>query len=120
MRPLRALTVTVAAALGSVCGEKDASAAGDQRLVPDLHGKTLRDATCRLKSLGLRWRLRGSRRSESGSPSGCGDNGTGGSMDDLPVTGQTPKAGTRIRLGAAVTLDDVCTDATRQRRAGCL
>ena len=41
-------------------------------------------------------------------------------MDDLPVTGQSPKAGTRMPRGATVTLDDLCTDLVRQRGGACL
>src|SRR3954447_26067557 len=111
MRPLLALRLMVAAAFCGACGQKDVSVAGRHPAVPDLHGKTLREATCQLHSLGLRWRTRGTRGSRSGSPSGCGDNGTGGSLDDLPVTGRSPKADTRMPFGASVTLDDICTDA---------
>ena len=108
--------------IGAGCAAGDAptgAATPAHVVVPDLKGKTQRDALCQLQRLGLRWRFRGGHGVQSRPPAGCGDNGIGGSMDDIPVTGQTPRPGARVRRSDVVTLDDLCTDAARERK-GCL
>jgi hypothetical protein len=65
---------------------------------------------CALQDLGLRWRFRGSRTVQSGPLRECGDSSIGSSGDDIPVTGQTPRAGARVPPGAVIVIDDFCTD----------
>jgi hypothetical protein len=81
--------------------------------VPDLGGAKLRHAQCQLQRLGLRWRFRGDRHVYSGDRE-CTDEATGSSLDDIPVTGQTPRPGARVRRGAVIVVDDVCTDLARR------
>jgi beta-lactam-binding protein with PASTA domain len=121
MRAPLALMLIVCAFAGACCATSDAPAEATKPgrvVVPNLKGKTRRDALCQLQRLGLRWRFRGGRQVESQPPSGCGDNGIGGSLDDIPVTGQAPRPGARVRRGAVITLDDMCTDAAREGK-GC-
>jgi beta-lactam-binding protein with PASTA domain len=118
MRQSVAVVLAVFALAGAGCGGATTPAPeqSDARVtVPDLRGVTLRDATCRLKDMGLRWRLRGERRAYTRQFSGCGDGdeGIANSGDDDPVTGQTPAPGTRVRRGAVVTLDTECADLAR-------
>ena len=49
--PLAAVTLLVAAAVCGACGQTDASPSSRHPVVPDLHGETLREATCQLQSL---------------------------------------------------------------------
>lgn len=86
--------------------------------MPDLRGTSLRDATCRLKDMGLRWRERGERRAYTRQFSGCGDDGIGSSRDDNRVTGQSPRPGARVRRGTVVVLDTECAVAL-PANAGC-
>jgi hypothetical protein len=86
--------------------------------VPDLHGAKLRSAECRLQHLGLRWRFWGDRDVSSRNAE-CTDPNTGSSLDDIPVTGQTPRPGVRVRPGAVIVVDDVCTDLARTGKGGC-
>jgi hypothetical protein len=122
MRAPFALLLVACAVAGAGCAGSDAptgATAPAHVVVPNLKDKMRRDALCQLQGLGLRWQFRGSRGVESQPPSGCGDNGIGGSLDDIPVTGQAPRAGARVRRGDVITLDDLCTDAAREGK-GCL
>jgi beta-lactam-binding protein with PASTA domain len=116
-----ALSLVVVAGFGAGCGATGATAPdrGGRVVVPNVRGEQLRPATCRLQRLGLRWHFRGERDVYSRPLSGCGENGIGGSLDDIPVTGQTPRAGTRVRRGKAVVIDDLCTDAARKGAGAC-
>lgn len=118
MRARLVISVLGAALAVGGCGSGNERASQGRVVVPDLKGKTLRDATCGLQQLGLRWRSRGTR--GISPPVNCGVGNGGGSMDDIPVTGQTPQPGSRVRPGSVVTLDDLCTDAARKRQGGCL
>jgi hypothetical protein len=40
-------------------------------------------------------------------------------MDDIPVTGQSPHPGVRVRRGAVITIDDLCTVAARKGEGAC-
>ena len=110
-RPVTVL-LTVLAMAGAGCGAAATSARerGDAPVtVPDLTGKTLRDATCALIAVHLRWSL-GSRQDAAAEPlSSCGSGSVHSSMDDIRVTVQTPTPGTRVRPGAVVILHDLCT-----------
>jgi hypothetical protein len=114
--------LVVCALAGAGCGSGDAPtpAAHGRVVMPDLEGKTRRQATCELQRLGLRWRFRGSDGAESRPAAGCGDNHMGASGDDIPVTGQTPRPGARLRRGTVVTLDDICTDAAKSGGSRCV
>jgi hypothetical protein len=111
-RACMAAVIAVCMLASSGCASADGTAneRSDGRVaVPKLVGATLRDATCTLLDMHLRWRFRGGRASAR-PMSGCGDDGVGSSMDDIPVTGQRPAAGTRVRRGSVVVLEDECMD----------
>jgi beta-lactam-binding protein with PASTA domain len=116
MRAPLCLILVACAVAGAGCARS--AAAPTRVVVPQLKGETRREALCRLQGLGLRWRFRGGRHAESRPASGCGDNGIGGSLDDIRVTRQAPPAGAHVRRGAVITLEDMCTDAAREGK-GC-
>jgi hypothetical protein len=86
--------------------------------VPHLSGAELRPAVCRLQRLGLRWRFRGTRHVEARNRE-CTDENVGGSLDDIPVTGQSPRPGARVPRGSVIVIDDFCTDLARRGAGGC-
>ena len=117
-----AVVVAVFALAGTGCAgtARPAAERSDAHLaVPDLGGATLRDATCRLTDMHLRWRVRGQRHATTRPLSGCGSDGVGSSMDTVRVTGQTPAPGTRVRRGTVIVLDDQCTDSVRSGGGAC-
>lgn len=77
--------------------------------VPDLVGKTLREATCTITAAHLRWTLTGPRYATSGPLSGCGSQGVASSLDDIRVLGQTPAAGASVAPGTVIALRTICT-----------
>ena len=117
-----AAVIAVLALLATGCGAAATPAAERSKArvaVPDVRGATLRDATCRLTDLGLRWRLRGSRRASVRQLSGCGNDGIVSSSDDHPITGQRPRPGKRVRPGTVVVLDTRC-DMPRDGGIACV
>jgi hypothetical protein len=106
------LVLAVFALAGAGCASTNTQAAGsgDPRIaVPGVVGTTLRDATCRLTGMHLRWRFPGEGHATTGPLSGCGSQGVGSSLDDIRVTGQSPRAGARVRRGTVIVLRTPCT-----------
>lgn len=116
MRRSGGLVLVVLAALGAGCGATTSPGprfpAKATVAVPDLVGVTLRDATCVLTQVRLRWSFPGQRHGTAGPISGCGSSGLHSSMDGFRVTGQMPAPGMRVQPGSAVVLKNPCT-ATR-------
>jgi hypothetical protein len=118
--PICAVAVLCVAA-GAGCGTTSPEAGGGGRAaVPGLRGKSLRDATCTLRDMDLRWRLRGTRGAQTRPLSGCGSDGIASSGDDDRVTGQSPATGTRVRRGTVIVLDTWCTELARTSGHGCI
>jgi beta-lactam-binding protein with PASTA domain len=115
------MVVGVCALAAAGCGTATSPAAqGDARVaVPALRHATLRDATCRLRDMGLRWRQHGEQRAHTRQLSGCGSDGVGSSADDDHVTGQAPPPGTRVPRGTVIVLDTECSDLVRAGGGAC-
>ena len=114
MRRFGALVLAGVALIGAGCGATGTPAprpVTDTVTVPDVVGLTLRDATCGLTQVRLRWRFPGQRQGTAGPISGCGSGGVHSSMDEFRVTGQVPTPGTRVRSGSVVVLRNPCTAA---------
>jgi hypothetical protein len=106
-----AVAVCMLASSGCAGVDGGGNERGDGRVaVPKVDGSSLRDATCTLLEMHLRWRFRGQRHASARPMSGCGNDGVGSSMDDIRVTGQRPAPGTRVRRGSVVVLEDECMD----------
>jgi hypothetical protein len=122
MRTSIGAVVVFCVVAGAGCGTTTSLEArgGGRAAVPDLRGASLRDATCTLRDMDLRWRLRGTRDTQTRPRSGCGSDGIRSSGDDDRVTGQSPPTGTRVRRGTVVVLDTWCTELARTSGRGCI
>ena len=83
---------------------------GATAVVPRVRGRTSSRAECALAGVGLRWRYRGRRRAmvTPAAPGAC--RGTAEVEPDPKITGQRPRAGTRVPVGTVVRLRDECDD----------
>jgi beta-lactam-binding protein with PASTA domain len=99
---------------GAVSGKSS----GSRVTVPRLVGKPQSRAECALAARRLRWRFLGDRRVHSRPIVRCSGRST--VTPDPKVIAQRPRAGTRVRRGSVVVIDNECLRRVRSGLPPCL